>query len=312
MMKGGRIMIKKRSLWGYAPLSVEKAMQELNARFVEEEARLSREKERCIREMKELQLELGESIGDVGIPSHSPEDLPIKTPSRSLAHDWIKQLRHRLFGLDVSQVRAMIQRSIYEKQAMLAALENEIDRYKQEKVRLYSDYEKRIVPSPREEEGVGSASPVASGYWEEIDRTLKEMRTPPQSDEEMADQVEVYAADADRTAGERAQEGREDHPAAVEQTAATVDMALEEKEALSPQGEKREIRQIDVQREAELFKLRYMLGKLAGRDLYDREGRPIIRKGEPITEEKIHKADVAGKLADLIIHMKLPGMEEDF
>lgn len=312
MMKGGRIMIKKRSLWGYAPLSVEKVMQELNARFVEEEARLNREKDRCFQEMKELQLMMGESIEDVGTPSLSQEDPPINTPSRRLAHDWVKQLRHTLFGLDVSQVRAMIQRSIYEKQTMLATLENEIHRYKQEKVRLLTEYEKRIVPSPKEQEAVQSAPPVASGYWEEIDRTLKEMRTPPQSDEEMVDQVEVNAGFTDRSADDREKEEREDLPVALEQTAATVETAAEEKEALSPEGEKREIRQIDVQREAELLRIRYMLGKLAGTDLYDREGRLIIRKGEPITEEKIQKADVAGKLADLIIHMKLPGMEEDF
>jgi len=53
---------------------------------------------------------------------------------------------------------------------------------------------------------------------------------------------------------------------------------------------------------------RYIVGKIAGEDLYDRSGRLIIAKGQPITESVMENADSAGKLAELIVNMMIKGL----
>jgi glycosyltransferase involved in cell wall biosynthesis len=53
---------------------------------------------------------------------------------------------------------------------------------------------------------------------------------------------------------------------------------------------------------------RYIVGKLAGEDLYDLEGKLIIAKSSAITPETIEKAEKAGKLAELIVNMVIPGL----
>jgi len=54
---------------------------------------------------------------------------------------------------------------------------------------------------------------------------------------------------------------------------------------------------------------KYIIGKMAGENLVDSNGRIIISKNEIITSDVIAKADREGKLPDLIISMILPGME---
>lgn len=55
---------------------------------------------------------------------------------------------------------------------------------------------------------------------------------------------------------------------------------------------------------------KYIVGKLAGEDLLDSGGQMILRKGERITPETVDRAEQAGKLAELIVHMAGPNLEE--
>ncbi len=68
--------------------------------------------------------------------------------------------------------------------------------------------------------------------------------------------------------------------------------------------------QAGVRQEIDAVRHKYVLGKLAGEDLIDDSGRVIIRKNDKITEKVLELAQKEGKLADLIIHMVLPGQEE--
>ncbi|KLU66429.1 hypothetical protein DEAC_c18280 [Desulfosporosinus acididurans] len=52
---------------------------------------------------------------------------------------------------------------------------------------------------------------------------------------------------------------------------------------------------------------KYILGKVVGEDITDKNGKIIIRKNESITESVMHLAKNEGKLTELIIHMELPG-----
>ena len=63
-----------------------------------------------------------------------------------------------------------------------------------------------------------------------------------------------------------------------------------------------------VEKEIEHIRHKYIVGKLAGEDLLDSEGRVIISKNSTITAEVIAKAEMEGKLSELIVNMILPGM----
>lgn len=58
------------------------------------------------------------------------------------------------------------------------------------------------------------------------------------------------------------------------------------------------------------IRFKYITGKLAGQDLLDANGKPIITKGEVITSEIVARVETEGKLPELIVNMVLPGMEE--
>lgn len=55
---------------------------------------------------------------------------------------------------------------------------------------------------------------------------------------------------------------------------------------------------------------KYIVGKIAGEDLFDRQGRLIVARHGTITSEIVDQADREGKLADLIVSMVLPGLGE--
>ncbi|BAU29713.1 hypothetical protein DFP93_10690 [Aneurinibacillus soli] len=56
---------------------------------------------------------------------------------------------------------------------------------------------------------------------------------------------------------------------------------------------------------------RYIVGKLAGKDLFAQDGRLIIAEKEAITLEIIRLAEQEGKLPDLIVNMRIPSVTED-
>lgn len=55
------------------------------------------------------------------------------------------------------------------------------------------------------------------------------------------------------------------------------------------------------------LKMRYIVGKCAGKDLLSSTGQPIIRKGEWITAETVQVAERDGKLVELIVNMVIDG-----
>jgi hypothetical protein len=56
---------------------------------------------------------------------------------------------------------------------------------------------------------------------------------------------------------------------------------------------------------------RYIVGKLAGEDLYDVNGRLIVSKGSTITPDMVDLAEKAGRLPDLIVNMKIAGVGDE-
>lgn len=73
---------------------------------------------------------------------------------------------------------------------------------------------------------------------------------------------------------------------------------------LASQGERISIPQLDA------LKRNYIVGKLAGEDLMDRNGRVLITKNTVITEDAMKQAENEGKLAELIVNMIIPGLED--
>lgn len=65
-----------------------------------------------------------------------------------------------------------------------------------------------------------------------------------------------------------------------------------------------------VAQEINSVRHKYVVGKLAGEDLLDNSGEVIIHKNELITPEIMESAEQEGKLAELIVNMVIPGLEE--
>lgn len=49
----------------------------------------------------------------------------------------------------------------------------------------------------------------------------------------------------------------------------------------------------------------YISGNIAGEDLFDNDGKTIIKRNQLITNKTIKKAEMIGKLSELILNMKL-------
>ncbi|HZG78610.1 MAG TPA: hypothetical protein VEZ72_22330 [Paenibacillus sp.] len=63
-----------------------------------------------------------------------------------------------------------------------------------------------------------------------------------------------------------------------------------------------------ISEEIRSLRTKYIVGKCAGEDLFDASGKRIVSKGAVIDEDVVEAADRAGKLAELIVHMIIPGL----
>jgi hypothetical protein len=66
-----------------------------------------------------------------------------------------------------------------------------------------------------------------------------------------------------------------------------------------------------ITEEIRVIRQKYIVGKIAGEDVYDSAGKLIIAKQFVITGEVVDKVDAEGKLAELIVNMIIPGLGED-
>lgn len=62
--------------------------------------------------------------------------------------------------------------------------------------------------------------------------------------------------------------------------------------------------------EREKVRSKYLIGKIVGKDLFDKQGNLLFTKGSIITENLIKTVDKEGKLGELILNMELPQISE--
>ncbi len=67
----------------------------------------------------------------------------------------------------------------------------------------------------------------------------------------------------------------------------------------------------DVEEAIRQHQVRYVVGKIAGRDLVGDDGSLVVRKGQEITRETVERAVSQGRLAELVVYMVTPGMSPD-
>jgi len=85
------------------------------------------------------------------------------------------------------------------------------------------------------------------------------------------------------------------------------DPQIEEKPKMEtpiPEKEKEKEREKEKENVTGLKNM-YIIGKVAGEDLFDNSGKLIVAKNEVITEEIIDKAEKVGNLIELVLEMKL-------
>jgi hypothetical protein len=54
----------------------------------------------------------------------------------------------------------------------------------------------------------------------------------------------------------------------------------------------------------------YIAGNISGENIYDLEGKIIVKRNEKITKDTIKKAEFSGKLSELILNMRLDNFEK--
>jgi hypothetical protein len=98
----------------------------------------------------------------------------------------------------------------------------------------------------------------------------------------------------------------------------TVQLKLEKKQEQYPIDTKQMVLEDEVYsgknriiEQIASFKEQYILGKVAGADLFDRTGKLIVAVDTKITKDVVELANANGKLAELIINMKVIGAGEE-
>ncbi|SHK84481.1 hypothetical protein [Alicyclobacillus tolerans] len=93
-------------------------------------------------------------------------------------------------------------------------------------------------------------------------------------------------------------------------SANTVEKTQEEKFSLPASMPKTTFLPSEVVEQHENLKMRYIVGKKAGSDLFTRFGKRIIARGETITKEIVEEADREGKLVELILNMVIDELDK--
>ncbi|MDD3173057.1 MAG: hypothetical protein PHF63_05275 [Herbinix sp.] len=107
-----------------------------------------------------------------------------------------------------------------------------------------------------------------------------------------------------------------DEMAAAIESEKSIFSILQQKDKGTPEkdmsGKENEIHkhvETEVDEDARFIRQKYIIGKIAGTDLFDRNGKLIIGLNDKITSQVIEYADREGKLPELIVNMILPDME---
>lgn len=96
----------------------------------------------------------------------------------------------------------------------------------------------------------------------------------------------------------------EGHQQAQNQASAAAQEQKEEQE------EKRVSDSLGLKEQIDVARYKFILGKIAGEDLFDATGGVIVNKHEEITPRVVEVAQKEDKLSELIINMLVQGMEE--
>lgn len=87
----------------------------------------------------------------------------------------------------------------------------------------------------------------------------------------------------------------------------------ENKEKISTESnsvENKSLESKSIISEREKVRSKYLIGKIVGKDLFDKQGNLLFTKGSIITENLIKTVDKEGKLGELILNMELPQISE--
>lgn len=101
------------------------------------------------------------------------------------------------------------------------------------------------------------------------------------------------------------------HQTNINKSNSTMVGVFDQPTVSSPDEEKTESGESSLLEQIDSIKSQYIVGKVAGEDLTDSKGRLIISKSQVITSQAVNTAHREGKLAELIVNMKISGLGED-
>lgn len=153
------------------------------------------------------------------------------------------------------------------------------------------------------EENNVTHQPLNRGFWEEDDETCTtDFRVVNEKIQEKTHETDslTYKVDTSSEIEDKAHQSNDGQKVVAEEQKGSGSLMHNQIES--------KVKSEALATEIRFIRSKYLIGKIAGEDLYDNDGNLIIAKSEVITHEVVEKADSEGKLAELIIKMTLPGL----
>lgn len=173
---------------------------------------------------------------------------------------------------------------------------------KMEILSILEDQYNQSVRGPEKGQGLGR-------FWEDVNLILEDSDTGDDEPLKLLVEEELFftqseMSSADNQAFEETKEEKSEIKSEPKN-----ELKSELKSELKPTADTQQTSPA-MEREIKTLRYKYLAGKLAGEELLDNKGQVIIRKNQLITPDVVDAAEREGKLADLIVNMTIPGMEE--
>lgn len=277
-------------------------------------------------EKSELQTRITEATAEVSRLSQERQKLEYELKRRSsqrrlllLATEQFEQARQALrqaMQSQVEQERADLRERLAQAELQclaldrqMSALQRQIDALLQSFVAVVGDErkEEKAQPVGRVETSLTVATPPAQAdrpvdeqrrqisFWDqELESLIAQTGNEPQTTSTPEATAAVVAVTEDKpTAKPAATTAQSEEPAATKTTPRQTPAGA------SPASPA-------VAAEIRNVRHRYVVGKVAGEDLRDDQGKLIVAKGGTISAETVTEAEACGRLPELIINMQLP------
>ena len=287
----------KEKTFGLKKEPINITLQKIESVFIYEKIEIELELKNWIKENNKLRVQLKEETKKFINKQEDQTlwDLGKERMSKIAYHlEKQKEMEIQEIGKSLSEENKLIQLQIEEIELEIQSTE-----------RLYTKMFKEIAKIVEQLEKEGShleAGYSSKKYNVQVNSMHKSVETNLKDDTLLIEE-EIQLQNHEKSIGESKQKA-ENILGSIQKNDTSETKSEEVDEAILP-TEDSLIHQINS------IKSQYIVGKMTGKDLYDAQGNLIISKSKVISSRVVNRAHREGKLAELIVNMKISGLGED-